>query len=609
MFSPDRLPRLGLWLLHGLLLGFLLLATLYNLLVPIAEGPDELQHIRYIDLIVNEHRLPNIIDDIHVSSEVIQPPLYYGLMGLLPLALDQQRLLPAELRGNIGHTWAGIGEPNTLDHSNYGPRVAKWTYILRMFSAVFGIATVGIIFACGLQIWNGRLTPALLAAGLAAFTPQFAYATATVTNDIFATFWCAVLLWLMLKIVSGHLSLPLLLGLGIASGLGALTKYTVLPIAVLVVPLLLLQGPVRSWGQRIRDVAIFGITAACIGGWWFVRNIWLYGDLTASGAMETFHAALLDPKPLTSLFWLSEPFLRGTFESYWGKFGSLSVPLPTALYQVFYTCTLICSIGLVIALLRDRERRPTLLLLLVILGTAWMAYIFHNSRFSAVHGRLLYPALPAINLMLAAGCISLIDLLTQFFRSIRRGRTENRLPGQALQICVTVLLMTMFVGINLWILRRPIQTAFNLQPEPYLAATAQDALPLSPPICCETSQGQTFMAKGRLMRIDVVLRAVNPLDQRRLVFHLRETPNAPEDLRTVVIGRDQVAMGGYQRIEFAPVDASAGQMLYFELEGQDSEPGGVTARYSASDIYPEGERYEGGQPAGGDLQFVLFYND
>jgi hypothetical protein len=122
--------RAGLWCLAGILSVFVFLATLYNLLVPIAEGPDELQHIAYINLLVERPWLPNLYDDIHRSSEVIQPPLYYTLMAILPRALDQRRLLPPELSLNPGFSWSGLAQQNTLMHTDYSPRVAVWTNIL-----------------------------------------------------------------------------------------------------------------------------------------------------------------------------------------------------------------------------------------------------------------------------------------------------------------------------------------------------------------------------------------------------------------------------------------------------------------------------------------------
>jgi hypothetical protein len=449
--------------------------------------------------------------------------------------------------------------------------------------------------------------PALLAAAIAALTPQFVYMAASVTNDIFSTFWCALLTLMMLKALAGDRSFPLVVGMGLVTGLGALTKYTVLPVAALAVPILLLGGADRSWRRRARDLAIFLAAAACVSGWWFARNIWLYGDLTASGAMQSLHSVLVEPKPLTSLFWAQGPFLRSTFQSYWGTFGSLSVLLPAGIYRLFLFLSAVAGIGILASFIMKRQARPSLLLLLATMGIAFAAYVAHNATFAAVHGRLLFPALPAISLLLAGGIISLADLAAQSFRRVwvRRGLS----PGTVLRVIVAGLIVTLLLGINLWCLRRPIQSAFNLQPDPHLAPFAQAQLRLTTPICCERSHGQTFVAEGRLMRIDVVLSAADPLDRRSLVLHLRASATSSEDLRTVIIGRDQVAVGGYQRFEFAPLDLPSERSLYFEIEAQDTEPGGVAARYTASNTYAGGMRFEDGMPVDGDLQFVLFYND
>jgi hypothetical protein len=602
----ERLTRTGDWLLAAVLVVFVFLAALYNILIPIAEGPDELMHIAVVNLMVQERRLPELFSDFTYSSEVIQPPLYYVLLGLLPVALDQQQLLPTTLQANPGFSWAGASELNYLDHTTYDSRLASWTHVLRLGSTIIGAATVWVIYLCGRRIWPSRIAPGILAASLAAFTPQFVYTSACVTNDILSTFWAALLTWLMLRVLTGDSSRAVVIALGIAGGLGALSKYTVLPVAALAVPVLLLAGADRPWRERTRDLAIFVAVAGSIAGWWFARNVWLYGDPTASAAMQELHAPMLNRKSVTTLFWMREYFLRPTFESYWGWFGQ-GIGLSAGIYRSLLALVVASAIGITMALVRRRERRSVLVLLCAIVGIAYAAYVAHNSNFGATHGRLLYPALAAITLLLTMGVVNLADGLSRPLRGVHLAVGISL--DQCFRICVFGALVGGLLVVNLWALAGPIQAAYHLRAERHLSVTPQGELPLTAPLCCGQTHGQTFLASGRLMRIDVVLSAAGFHDQRELVFHLRDHPTAAENLRTVVIPRDRVSVGGYQRIDFAPIDVVPGRTLFFEIEARDSEPGGVSARYSAADGYAQGERFEGGRPAPGDLQFILFYND
>src|SRR5690242_3191491 len=95
-----------------LILVFLGLATLYSLIVPLGEGPDEPGHAAYLFFLAREGRLPVQRVDPRQSDapgEGHQPPLAYALaVPLVAWLPPDERML--DLPGNTRFTWSGGAE-------------------------------------------------------------------------------------------------------------------------------------------------------------------------------------------------------------------------------------------------------------------------------------------------------------------------------------------------------------------------------------------------------------------------------------------------------------------------------------------------------------------
>ena len=83
-------------------------------------------------------------------------------------------------------------------------------------------------------------------------------------------------------------------------GLAAITELTSLPVAVLLFLLLAVQSLRR---RQLGGLLATAIAFAALSGWWFVRNVALYGDPLASAATRTYLAKLVAGlvRPVTSL--------------------------------------------------------------------------------------------------------------------------------------------------------------------------------------------------------------------------------------------------------------------------------------------------------------------
>jgi hypothetical protein len=68
--------------LLAILLAFLILATFYNLSLPVYEAPDEYAHFIYVNWLAEGRGLPNLERDRrNAGHEIGQPPLYYALLA------------------------------------------------------------------------------------------------------------------------------------------------------------------------------------------------------------------------------------------------------------------------------------------------------------------------------------------------------------------------------------------------------------------------------------------------------------------------------------------------------------------------------------------------
>jgi hypothetical protein len=130
----------------------------------------------------------------------------------------------------------------------------------------------------------------------------------------------------------------------------------------------------------------------------------------------------------------------------------------------------------------------------------------------------------------------------------------------------------------------------------------------SGPIAGAGTVGQTFVAPCHdLYRVDTYFDAYDRPDPPEVVFHLRDSPASDRDLARVVGAPGQIARAGYQTFEFAPIANSPGQHYYFYFRSKNADPTNAFSVWANSDdVYPDGARFLGGEPGGGDLVFRAY---
>jgi hypothetical protein len=143
--------------------------------------------------------------------------------------------------------------------------------------------------------------------------------------------------------------------------------------------------------------------AALVSGWWYLRNQRLYGDLLGLAAFRGEFA--------TQPFQIADPAswaaaLTQLHASFWARFGWMNVAPPGWVLWLIGAIELVALGGLIWeAKWRPQRGRRTgwILFLLLALAFAWMVSFAVTAGLVAWQGRLLFPALPAVAILLARG--------------------------------------------------------------------------------------------------------------------------------------------------------------------------------------------------------------
>jgi hypothetical protein len=178
--------------------------------------------------------------------------------------------------------------------------------------------------------------------------------------------------------------------------------------------LLLLWHFWKEWRQLIKAGFLLFVPAFLLGSLWWIRNLVVYGGLDFLG--KGAHDSVVIGQPRTAE-WVTqyglpevvERFLGTTFNSFWGQFGWMTVPMiyPSWLYPLLWLFTGLALAGLVAAAVSKRRSLAQYTLPILILATLFLltlgVHVGYNLTFVQHQGRYLFPALIPIALGLALG--------------------------------------------------------------------------------------------------------------------------------------------------------------------------------------------------------------
>jgi hypothetical protein len=421
---PEPSTRYPHPVLFLIIVIYLVIGTLYALLTPPWQIPDEPAHYNYVRFVAESLRYPvlQMGDYPHEYLEEIKAKRFPPEMSIDPIRYEFHQP-PLYYSLAVPFYWL----------TRFWPPVQQ-VITLRLLSLLMGGGIVYLAYLIAREVFPTNEVLALGTAAFVASVPMHLAMLAAVNNDGLVELMLAGMLWMLVRYVKEEEKgkggvegiegkVPWrLVGLGVLVGLGILAKTAALvsiPLILVAVVLAIGHRP-SAIGRRLSVVscqlfAIF-LPALLLTLPWFVRNASVYGGLDILG--WTRHDAIVAGQLRTAdvlaqygLTRLASDFLLTTFRSFWAQFGWMGVLVDERIYLLLaFLCAIVWS-GFLIYLVRVVRRRDTLSacqkaalgLLALSAFLTLFSYLWYNCKFVQHQGRYLFPALVPLGLFFALG--------------------------------------------------------------------------------------------------------------------------------------------------------------------------------------------------------------
>jgi hypothetical protein len=173
---------------------------------------------------------------------------------------------------------------------------------------------------------------------------------------------------------------------------------------------LFLAWRTRDWKLVVRGAVLIGAPVVLLTGWWFARNFVLYGDPLAFNVW----LQIAGGRATQTLLGLPGEF-QGFRISFWGNFGGVNVIAPEWVYTTLDVLSVLAVAGLVLGILSSVGKRkglrlpPLLWIPALQVAIVFAALVRWTLMTYASQGRLMFPAIAAIGILLAVGLYELGD--------------------------------------------------------------------------------------------------------------------------------------------------------------------------------------------------------
>ncbi|MCS7286326.1 MAG: glycosyltransferase family 39 protein [Anaerolineae bacterium] len=384
---------------------YLVMGVTFAVIFPLGEAPDEPGHFTYVRYVALEQKLP-VLKPKYEENETVaahHPPAYYVLVAALtsPFIDGNLRLYRNPL---FDWGWKATHFIKGPEHSFpwRGDHLA-W-HVARFISLALGLVSLRIIYLAGRRLLGSEWA-AVACVAYVGLNPQFIYLHSYVTNDVLATLAGTLLVFSALNFYHRPTVINALFS-AIAISLAVLAKLT----AVAMLPALILAF-ILSWRRlsarsRMQILAILISVPALLSGWWFVRNLKLYGDLTGLNMLRVTLARNYYESPLgiSELIRLLRPMFEQTFKSSWGYFGWLTLPMLDWIFLAIFIAHVVAAAGIIMKL-KGLLNKPEAW----IIGLSWagllVSFLNYNriANSSGWQGRFLFPAVSVVAVAFIAG--------------------------------------------------------------------------------------------------------------------------------------------------------------------------------------------------------------
>jgi len=426
-----------------LLVLFTLGVVLYQSLMPVMEGSDEVLHVNYVMRLAAGAGLPDRASRTTNPTQQAsgQPPLAYAAYALWLRLLHAPVIAGETIMAHtdqVRNRWYSPHEPwNRRDNriifihgpadSLFGaPDIVLASRALRLLNIAWGITAVCAAYLASAQVFRQRRWQ-LVATAIFALLPTMLYMFSYVNNDAPAVALSTLAIALTLRMIRIGGSPQRWFWVGMALSLATLAKVSALLIAPGIgLALLVLwrreRGPIRD---LLADGLALALPLAVLFVPWALYGAVTYGDPFGFNTHrhETVGFYFDQPRSLAELL----PLLPNLYLSYYGwTFFNLLSPFT---YTLFGAVVALSAAGCALRLRWNRlnavERIQALVLAVIILAML-AGMIRWMQQLSFTGARLMYPAHAAFVIALTGGLVLL---------SRRFPRTERPLATVVVGLC------------------------------------------------------------------------------------------------------------------------------------------------------------------------------
>jgi 4-amino-4-deoxy-L-arabinose transferase-like glycosyltransferase len=366
------------------------------------DAPDEPAHLEAIMQVRKDHKLPEVHftpgsragEIIGLPSDAETRAYILRRRSKLPVNDDYVALPYKSVQPPLYYVAAGLAAQLVPPN----PRTVL--YVGRLVAILFGAASV---YFCWLAI--RELAPrapvwAIASAGTVALLPEFCFTNAHAANDSAVNLAATAAFYVWIRGLRHPEFDRRLFGAGAMLGLAFLCKLTaavLVPGLALVILFRMFQARPGSLGwsnwlkRSLSMIAGAALGTVLVCGWWFIRNVFTYGEPSGTNAEvhlvagNFIKADFNDPRTAGDL-------LRYTLESLWGRFGWNDITLHQEVYHFCNSAALllIClsalaGIGLCGLWLTRRQPRDVAawqasLVFLAVGLTLFVGYVQYNAK-------------------------------------------------------------------------------------------------------------------------------------------------------------------------------------------------------------------------------------
>lgn len=372
------------------------------------DAPDEVNHVRMIAFLADNHRLPVLNKDIYLTKLPVLPDAY------------------------VTHPPGGYIVSALLSKLPGSVEIARYRY-----GSLFCILlAIPFVFLTARRLFPASLSMQLSIIWVCLTIPQVTFIGAYANPDAFGLLAGAIWIWATVCGIQARWTLARTAIWGAAAGLMLLGRYN----GYILLPIFALTGLISLRRQRTGRILLRAIIAlaACglVAGWWLVFNLKTYHELLPIRTLWNAQTAVLGghyqtPRDRGETYWsllTRSIWLSSMFRSFFGNFSWLALPLPEWAYRILRWMVVLSSIGLFVGAVRkylawrnaESDRvcgRPLIIasFFVAICALLWFALHFALTVDFQGQGRYLFPGLSAIGVLMICGLCALFPKYIQVF--------------------------------------------------------------------------------------------------------------------------------------------------------------------------------------------------